>query len=135
MTELSELEGINQAHISQFFELGITSIDRLLVAGRMHKTRNKLAKIMGVSELKMLLWINRADLARIKGIGWEYAKLLEYAGVDTPGELALCHPDLLNTNMIDVNLNKSLELPMPGLLQVVNWVAQAKIMPCVVERQ
>jgi hypothetical protein len=36
----------------------------------------------------ILEWVNHADLMRVKGVGSEYADLLEAAGVDTVPELA-----------------------------------------------
>ena len=44
--------------------------------------RVKLAETTGVSEAKILEWVNRADLFRIHGVGEEISDLLEAAGVD-----------------------------------------------------
>jgi len=37
----------------------------------------KLSEIEGVTEKQILSWVNRADLARIKGVGTQYADLLK----------------------------------------------------------
>jgi len=51
-------------------------------------------------------WVNRADLARVKGVGSEYADLLENSGVDTVPELAQRNPSNLYHKMIEVNEKK-----------------------------
>ena len=48
-------------------------------------------------------WTNRADLARVKGIGEEYADLLEVAGVDTVPELAQRNAANLTAKMAECN--------------------------------
>jgi predicted flap endonuclease-1-like 5' DNA nuclease len=79
-----------------------------------------------------LKWINRADLARIKGIGSEYADLLENAGVDTVPELAQRNPGNLHQKMVEVNEEKQLVRQVPALSQVTDWIAQAKELPRII---
>ena len=69
------------------------------------------------------------DLFRIKGVGEEYADLLEEAGVDTVVELAQRKADNLLAKMTEVNAKKNLVNKMPALSQVEDWVAQAKKLP------
>jgi predicted flap endonuclease-1-like 5' DNA nuclease len=68
-------------------------------------------------------------LFRIKGVGEEYADLLEEAGVDTVVELAQRRADNLLGKMAEVNDRKNLVNKMPALSQVEAWVAQAKKLP------
>lgn len=76
--------------------------------------------------------MNRVDLARIKGIGEEYADLLEAAGVDTVPELAQRKPENLYQKLVEVNAAKKLVRQLPIELKVADWVAQAKDLPRVV---
>ena len=74
-------------------------------------------------------WTNQADLARINGIGEEYSELLERAGVDTVKELAQRNPASLHEIMLETNDRMKLVRQPPGLNQVEDWIAQAKILP------
>jgi predicted flap endonuclease-1-like 5' DNA nuclease len=73
-----------------------------------------------------LKWVNRADLARIKGIGEEYADLLEVAGVDTVPELAQRNAENLYNKMVEVNAEKKMVRQIPTKSKVEDWVKQAK---------
>ena len=77
-------------------------------------------------------WINRADLFRIKGVGEEYADLLEAAGVDTVPELAQRNAQNLHAKLQEVNAAKKLVRNLPGKDQVSKWVEQAKTLPRVI---
>lgn len=71
-------------------------------------------------------WVNRADLARIMGIGEEYADLLEVAGVDTVPELGQQNAENLYNKMVEVNAEKKLVRQVPAQSKVEDWVKQAK---------
>lgn len=77
-------------------------------------------------------WVNRADLARIKGVSTQYADLLEFSGVDTVPELAQRRADNLHAKMVEVNDERNLVKRVPALSQVEDWIAQAKEMPRVI---
>jgi len=74
---------------------------------------------------------NRADLARVKGIGKVFSDLLENAGVDTVKELKHRKPDNLLAKMTEVNEAKKLVRALPTLKAVTDWVEQAKVLPAV----
>ncbi len=74
-------------------------------------------------------WVNHVDLFRIKGVGAEYADLLEASGVDTVVELATRIPDNLFAKLVSVNEEKKLVRKMPVLAQVQDWIEQAKSLP------
>ena len=77
----------------------------------------------------VLRWVNKADLYRIRGIGKEYAELLEAAGVDTVPELAQRVPAHLLEAMGTANEQKKLVRHLPALAHVESWVAQARSLP------
>ena len=66
---------------------GVRTTDALLKVAATKTGRRKLAGKTKLAERDVLGWVNRADLMRVKGIGPEYADLLEVAGVDTVKEL------------------------------------------------
>jgi predicted flap endonuclease-1-like 5' DNA nuclease len=80
----------------------------------------------------ILKWVNHIDLYRVKGIGSEYAELLEQSGVDTVVELATRNPANLYQTLVSVNEAKKLVRKLPVLSQVEDWVNQAKNLPRVV---
>ena len=132
MSKLSDIEGIGAAYSSKLEEIGINTLEALLNAGSEKKGRKEIADNTGISEKLVLNWINRADLARVKGISTQYADLLEFAGVDTVPELAQRRADNLHAKMLEVNDEKNLVRKVPALSQVEDWVAQAKELPRVV---
>ena len=132
MAKLSEIEGIGQAYSVKLENAGITSIATLLQTCGAKNGRKEIADKTGISEKLILNWVNRADLARIKGVSTQYADLLECAGVDTVPELAQRKPENLHSRMSEINEEKNLVRKPPTASQVKDWVAQAKELPRVV---
>jgi predicted flap endonuclease-1-like 5' DNA nuclease len=132
MTKLTDIEGINDVYAACLKTAGVTSVEGLLSQGSTPAGRKSLADASGVSEDKILEWVNHADLYRIKGIGSEYSDLLEEAGVDTVVELAQRNPVNLLEKLTAVNQEKRLVRRLPVLGQVEDWVAQAKALPRVI---
>ena len=62
---------------------------------------------------------------RIKGIGPEFADLLEAAGVDTVKELRHRRADNLAAKMREVNEAKKLTRALPGESQIAGWIDEA----------
>ena len=75
MSKLSIIEGIGEAYETKLEAAGVKSIEALLDTCATKKGRTELAEKTEISEKLILKWANHADLARIKGIGGEYAEL------------------------------------------------------------
>lgn len=133
MTKLTDVEGIGPANAEKLKKAGVGSTESLLEMGKTPAGRKDLAKNSGISEKQILEWVNHVDLFRIKGIGEEYADLLEEAGVDTVVELAQRNADALYAKMAEVNAKKNLVNKMPAQSQVEDWIAQAKKLPRAIE--
>jgi len=132
MAKLSEIEGIGEAYSTKLEEAGITSLENLLETCCEKKGRKELSEKSGVSEKLILGWVNRADLARVKGISTQYADLLKVAGVDTIPELAQRNAENLQAKMAEINEEKNLVRKIPTTSQVEDWVTQAKELPRVI---
>jgi len=132
MAKITSIEGIGDVYAEKLSAVGITTVEGLLEAGASPAGRKDLAAKTDISAKLILEWVNRADLARVKGIGEEYADLLEAAGVDTVPELAQRNPDNLHAKMAEVNEAKTLVRKLPTASQVADWVAQAKELPRVI---
>ena len=132
MAKLTDIEGIGPAIAEKLSSVGITSVDGLLKACGSAKGRKEVAAKTGLSEKDLLEWTNHADLFRIKGIGSEYADLLEAAGVDTCPELAKRKADNLTKKMEEINAEKKLVRRTPPESVVEDWINQAKKLPKIV---
>lgn len=129
MPSIIDIEGIGEVYAKKLKAAGIATTEALLEAGGTAKGRKELAAKAGVAEEKILEWVNRADLYRIKGVGSEYSDLLEASGVDTVIELGKRVPAHLLEKMTEVNAAKKLVRRLPVESQVKDWVEQAKALP------
>ena len=126
MAKIIDVEGIGSKYAEKLSKVGIKTTDVLLKAGSTPKGRKELAEKTGIGDALILEWVNHVDLYRIRGVGSEYADLLEEAGVDTVPELAQRKPEHLLEKMTAVNAEKKLVRRLPVLSQVQSWVEQAK---------
>ena len=133
MSKLSIIEGIGEAYEAKLEAAGVKSIESLLETCTTKKGRSELAEKTDISEKLILKWPNHADLARIKGIGGEYAELLEASGVDTVPELANRNAENLFIKMQEINNAKSLVRKLPTQAQVEDWVKQAGTLPRILQ--
>lgn len=133
LAKLSIIEGIGGSYEQKLIEAGINSIEKLLEQCSSKKGRIKLAEKSGITEKLILKWANHADLLRIKGVGSEYAELLEAAGVDTVPELAKRKTDNLVAKMAEVNAAKKLVRRIPNVKQAGDWIEQAAKLPRMIQ--
>ena len=85
---ISKLRGMSDQLEARLQARGIRTSDQFLDLVRTPAGRKELADATGVESRMILELANRADLARVKGIGGVFSDLLEHAGVDTVKELA-----------------------------------------------
>ncbi len=111
---------------------GIKTTADLLAAGKTAEGRKGLAVKLGTDHKAVLELVNRADLARIKGIGEVYSNLLENAGVDTVLELSHRVPANLHAKLLEQTKSGD-ALRAPTLAQVEDWIKQAKELGRLVE--
>ncbi|MEM7119060.1 MAG: DUF4332 domain-containing protein [Chloroflexota bacterium] len=129
MTSLKAIEGIGPVYMEKLQGCGINSLEALLEKAASPAGRKALANESGISGKLVLKWANRADLARVKGIGTQYADLLEVAGVDTVPALARRNPENLLKAMLDANEARKTVRRPPTIAQVTEWVNTAKGLP------
>lgn len=123
------VEGIGDVRGRKWRAVDITKTVDMLVFGATRKGRAALAKRSGFEEAQILGWANQVDLYRIKGVGKQYADLLEQSGVDTVVELGQRNPANLHKLMIEVNEKRQLVRRTPTLAEVEKWVDQAATLP------
>lgn len=129
MAKLETIEGIGGTYAKKLQKAGVATTQALLEQGATPKGRKEIAAKTGIGDTLILKWVNRADLFRIKGIGEEYADLLEAAGVDTVPDLARRKAENLYKKMVEVNEAKQLVRQVPAQSQVGDWIKQAKKLP------
>ena len=130
--KIEAIEGIGPTYAAKLGEAGIRTTEGLLKAGASRKGRLELAEKTGIPDSKILEWVNRADLMRVKGVGEEYSDLLEAAGVDTVKELRNRNAENLFNAMLKVNEEKKLVRRPPSQKEVTGWVEAAKALEPVV---
>ncbi len=113
---------------------GVRTTESLLKKAGARKGRRALGLAATVPERQILVWVNRADLMRVKGIGSEYSDLLEAAGVDTVKELRNRSAASLTKKMTDVNQAKKLVRRLPTEGMVNAWINEAKKLSPLVSR-
>lgn len=132
VTRLTDIEGIGPAFADKLKAAGVGSCEMLLEKGATSQGRADLVDRSGIDPSRMLRFVNHADLCRIRGVGGEYAELLEASGVDSVPELAQRNADNLARRMVEVNEQKRLVRSLPSAKAVADWVAQAKMLPRIV---
>jgi predicted flap endonuclease-1-like 5' DNA nuclease len=130
--KLTEIEGVGSVYGEKLENAGINTTDDLLERCQSTQGRKEVAEGTGINEKQVLRWANMADLFRIKGVGEEYADLLEAAGVDTVPELGQRNAKNLYDKMLAVNEEKNLTRQVPSENQVSDWVEQAKTLPRII---
>jgi uncharacterized membrane protein HdeD (DUF308 family)/predicted flap endonuclease-1-like 5' DNA nuclease len=130
---LEYIEGIGPVYAGKLAEIGVQTPLDLLRQGSTPTGRTEISTKSGISSSLILEWINQIDLYRVKGVGSEYADLLEASGVDTVIELAQRNPKNLIQKLVEVNEEKQLVRRLPSQSQVDEWIAQAKNLPRVIQ--
>lgn len=121
-----DIEGVGEAYAEKLTAVGIIKVSDLLAKCATPKGRSDLATITGISDKLILRWTNHADLFRIKGVGPQFAELLEAAGVDTVKEFRHRVPENLQPKLEETNNEKHLVRRVPALKEIIKMVELAK---------
>jgi predicted flap endonuclease-1-like 5' DNA nuclease len=123
---ITDIAGIGPDVAATLRSVGIRTTAKLLEAARTPRARQQLALKTGIDEKRILRWANMADRMRIKGVGEDYAELLQAAGVDTVKELKYRNPAKLAKAMAEANARRKLVRVLPSDRAVVRWIEHAK---------
>lgn len=122
---VNQIRGIQLSTAQKLAAANVKTAEELLGSGKTSAGRKELAGKVGVDPKEILELVNRADLARVRGIGEIYSNLLENAGVDTVVELSRRVPANLHAKLVEQTLAGDARRA-PTLEQVADWVQQAK---------
>ena len=128
MATIADIGSITPRNATKLRKAGVRTTEGLIKVASTRKQRQALSETTGLPAAQILEWVNRADLMRVKGIGSEYADLLETAGCDTVKELRRRNPTNLTASMNQINDEKRLVRRLPTEAMVQAWIDQAKEM-------
>lgn len=130
--KIIDIQGIGPVYAEKLIAEGIETVDQLLEKGCCPKGRKELEEKTGIRADLILTWVNHADLFRVKGVGPQFAELLEAAGVDTVKELRNRNAANLAAKMLEVNEAKHLTRRVPVEKEIQKYIDEAKALEPVV---
>jgi len=128
-SSISDLVGLGPSFAIKMKNAGIRTTEKLLETAKSVKGRQMLAEKTEIDQAQLLRVANLIDRMRIKGVGQEYAELLEAAGVVTVKELRYRNPARLAEAMVQANAKRKLVRVMPSEHTVERWIDFAKKLP------
>ena len=126
---IMDIKGIGPLMAEKLKKQGIRTTAKPLETAKSAKGRKQLAGKIGIDEKTILRWANLADRMRIKGVGEDYAKLLQVVGVDTVKELKHRNVAKLASAMREANQRNKLVRLLPSERRVRRWIDHAKQLP------
>ncbi|MFN7928710.1 MAG: DUF4332 domain-containing protein [Blastocatellia bacterium] len=120
-SDLIDVEGIGPAYEKKLANGGVTSRAELLGADL-----SALATSSGIGEGLLKKWVSQVQLAQLEGLSDQDAEILVAGGINSVQDLAAAHADILNGTLIAINAEKNLVKEVPSVLQIKNWIEQAK---------
>jgi len=131
--KIIEIQGVGEVYAQKLSDIGIHTASDLLDKCKTHAGRKDVEAQTGISGKLILTWANHADLFRVKGIGPQFAELLEASGVDTVRELGHRVPENLQQKLEQVNAEKNLTNRVPSVRELQKMIEEAKSCPAVME--
>lgn len=125
-SSISNLEGLAPDFATQMKKVGIRTTEKLLETAKTLKGRQMLAQKTDIAQEQLLRVANLIDRMRIRGVGQDYAELLEAAGVSTIKELRYRNPARLAEAIAKANIERKLVRVLPSKQTVGRWIDDAK---------
>jgi predicted RecB family nuclease len=126
MARIDQVAGIAHRDATKLRKAGVRTSKALIEIAADRKGRADLAATTGIDSRHLHLWVNHADLLRVKGVGAEYAELLTAAGVDTLRDLRRRNPTALLAKIIGLNGSNRVVQRLPTESMVEVWIEAAK---------
>jgi hypothetical protein len=119
---LSDAYWISPHYREQLPKAGIASLDDLISKTRDRNERDELALRLLVPREDLLDWVERAQLATLKGLGIENLRLLEKVDIHSVSALSAETPGNLEEKMEQIIGEAS----VPGLSKLRIWIREAR---------
>lgn len=130
---VSKLRGISLQIRNKLKRQGISYTHQLLQHAGSTERRRQLAAHGRIDEAALARLVQRADLARIKGVGAIFADMLEHIGVTRVAVLAAQDPADLHRHLYELNADERMARRAPTPEEVQDWVVQARVLPHLVD--
>ncbi len=130
---LTEIEQIGSSYVDRLEAVGLDSVEAFIASCRTPAGRAELSRRTGISENLLLGWAQRAEVAAIEDLSEEFADLLEAAGVGGLQQLAEFDAIELATLLVQTNDSRQIVIDLPEAEQVLDWIAQARRLPKLLE--
>lgn len=124
--KIVDIEGVGNSYAEKLTAVGVKKVSELLDRCAAPKGRKELAEATGISDKLILRWTNHADLFRIKGVGPQFAELLEVAGVDTVKEFRHRVAEKLQPKLAEVNEARHICGRTPSVKELEKMIELAK---------
>ena len=129
MLPISKLRGVPlQARLALKVQW-ITTCDQLLAAAAVAEDREALARAMRIAPEILADLVQRADLARVNGVGAVFGLMLEELGIRDVQTLARQDAEVLHARLREHNGRERLARRSPTPEEVNDWVGQARGLP------
>lgn len=129
---ISKLRGVPPTVRLRLKSQRITTCAQLLMTAGDAAPRAALLETTGIDGEVLLRLVQRADMARICGIGTVFGLMLEELGIADVEQLAKRDPAELHAALRAYNLEERLARRSPTMEEVVEWIDTARILPVVV---
>lgn len=123
---LKQIKSIKPAYVKKLQDSEIFTTDDLLQKCANKETRELAATKSSISDIVLLDWARMSDFMRIKGVGEEYAELLQEAGYSCVHELKNRKPAKVLENIIEANEKFKIARFIPPKSIIQDWIEQAK---------
>jgi len=130
---VSKLRGVPGSVRMALKRQGINTCARLLEQACKAAARRTLAERTGIDGELLLRLVQRADMARINGIGAVFGMMLEELGIRQVDVLARQDPLELHAALKELNTRERYARRSPTPEEVADWIAQARALPRLVE--
>ena len=117
------------ATVAELQDAGIDDVEDLQEKVATKEGRAEVAEITDEDEGEVHAWARDIDLGRVRGLGPQYRKLLNAAGVATVADLAEYEPEELEGLLITANEEEHIVKRLPSLDTTAFWVEQARELP------
>lgn len=127
-----KIAGLGATDAAKLEKAGVFTVGQLFLKGGKAEDRQTLAQTTGISLKKLESLVEKADLARVEGIGLTFARVLHEVGINNISELGDQDPAALRRQILDflhTDKGKKITTTRPSEARVQKWVESARVLP------
>ena len=122
---IEEIEGIGPGYGKRLRALGIATTEDMLVKGRTHDDRLKIAEDLDRRDIDVTTvtrWASMCDLCRLPGVRGQWAELLEFTSINSVQECSEQESSSLMTRLAGVNERENRVKELPSQDDLNEWI-------------